>query len=291
MYKLLIDYLFKTKAIRVCPKDKPFWYTSGRIGPYYVNTHFLYGNEEKANSFLADIDRLKEDKLSCSKEIHRISKENYRTDEIYKGTIDALIAYIKEHIDMNKIDLISGGERRDWFFSFIVAEILNKPHITLFKDLTAVIYMDEESVPAGSFKGERVIHIADLITTASSYERAWVPAIKNLGADVKWSLVVVDRMQGGNEVLTGLGVESHALVDIDTKVFTKAKESGYIDEAQLNLVLDYMKDPEGSMKGFLKKNPDFLAQTLAGDGKTAQRARLLVENDFYHVSSVLKMHL
>ena len=59
MNKLLIDYLFKTNAIRVCPKDKPFWYTSGRIGPYYVNTHFLFGSETKANAFLADIDRLK----------------------------------------------------------------------------------------------------------------------------------------------------------------------------------------------------------------------------------------
>lgn len=291
MNKLLVDYLFKTKAIRVCPKDKPFWYTSGRIGPYYVNTHFLYGSEQKANEFLADIDRLKEDKLSCSKEIHQMSKENYRADEIYKGTIDSLIAYIKDYFDMNKIDMVSGGERRDWFFSFMVADILNKPHITLFKDLVAVVYKDGESVPSGSFKGEKVLHIADLITTASSYERAWVPAIKNLGADVKWSLVAVDRLQGGKEVLAGLGIESHALVDIDRQVFIKARGSGYIDEAQLSLVLDYMKDPEGSMKEFLKKNPDFLVQALAGDEKTAQRARLLIENDFYQVSSELSMRL
>lgn len=288
MNQLLIDYLFKTNAIRVCPKDKPFWYTSGRIGPYYVNTHFLYGSEEKANSFLADIDRLKEDKLSCSKEIHKLSQRNYSTDEIYKGTIDALVAYVSQNLDISKIDLISGGERRDWFFSFMVAELLNKPHITLFKDKSAVLYKDGESTLIDDLNGKNVLHIADLITTASSYERAWVPAIKNLGADIKWSLVVVDRLQGGKEILAGLGLESHAMVDIDTQVFTKAKDSGYIDEAQLSLVLDYIRNPENSMKEFLMKNPDFLVQSLAADEKTAQRARLLVENDFYQVSLFVK---
>ncbi|NLO99153.1 MAG: orotate phosphoribosyltransferase [Clostridiaceae bacterium] len=285
MNKLLIDYLFKTNAIRVCPKDKPFWYTSGRIGPYYVNTHFLFGSETKANAFLADIDRLKEDKLSCSNEMHKISKENYQTDEIYKGTIDALVNYIKENFDAKEIDLISGGERRDWFFSFMVAELLDKPHITLFKDLSAVVYKNGKSVEAGNCNEKNVLHIADLITTASSYERAWVPAVNKLGAGVKWSLVVVDRLQGGKEVLAHLGVKSYALVDIDPQVFEKAKESGYIDESQLTLVLDYIGDPESSMKKFLENNQDFLLEALAGGDRIAQRARLLVENDFYNVSS------
>jgi len=288
MNQVLIDYLFKTNAIRVCPKDKPFWYTSGRIGPYYVNTHFLFGSEKKANAFLADIDRLMSDKSSCSGEIHRISKKNYQTDEIYKGTIDALVNYIKEHINADEIDYISGGERRDWFFSFMVADILDKPHITLFKDLSAIVYKDGKSAEAGNFNGEKVLHIADLITTASSYERAWVPAVNKLGAVVKWSLVVVDRLQGGKEVLARLGAESHALAAIDPQVFIMANESGYIDESQLKLVLGYMRDPENSMKEFLEKNPNFLSEALKGDEKTAQRARLLIENDFYNVSTFFK---
>jgi len=288
MNNSLIDGLFQTNAIRVCPKDKPFWYTSGKIGPYYVNTHFLFGSEMKANAFLADIDRLISDKFSCSGEIHRITRENYKTDEIYKRTIDALVNYIKEHIDTDEIDLISGGERRDWFFSFMVADILDKPHITLFKDLSAVVYKDGKSEAAENYNGEKVLHIADLITTASSYERAWVPAVNNLGAVMKWSLVVVDRLQGGEKVLAGLGVESHALAAIDPQVFMKAKESGYIDESQLKLVLDYMKDPENSMREFLENNPDFLSKALSGDEKTAQRARLLIENDFYKVSTFIK---
>lgn len=287
MNRELTGYLFKTKAIRVCPKDKPFWYTSGKIGPYYINTHFLYGSEEKANEFLTLIDMLKEDKISCSKEFHRISKDNYLTNEIYRGTIDALDDYARENLDLEKIDYISGGERRDWFFSFMAADLLGKPHLTLFKDLSVILYENGNSKETADLDGANVLHIADLVTTASSYERAWVPAVKRINGNIKRSLVVVDRLQGGKEVLESLGVESHALVSIDTNVFEKAMEAGYIDEAQLNLVLDYMRNPETTMKEFLISNPQFLKQSLSGDDKTAQRARLLIRNNFYDVNSFI----
>ena len=37
----LVSYLFKTNAFKVCSENNPFWYTSGLIGPYFINTHFL----------------------------------------------------------------------------------------------------------------------------------------------------------------------------------------------------------------------------------------------------------
>ena len=52
----LVNWLFQTGAVRVCQEGKPFWYTSGTIGPYYINTHFLYGNEKKALELLEKID-------------------------------------------------------------------------------------------------------------------------------------------------------------------------------------------------------------------------------------------
>lgn len=285
MNQELLGYLFSTKAIRVCPMDKPFWYTSGRIGPYYINTHFLYGSEKRANDLLKSIDELKNHKLLCSKEIHGLTKENYLESNIFKDTIDTLIAYIKENSNVDEIEYISGGERRDWFFSFMVADLLEKPHITLFKDEAAVIYNNGESKYAEDLNGALVLHIADLITTASSYERAWNPAINAINGLIKWSLVVVDRLQGGKDVLTRLGIESHALVDIDSKVFENARDSAYIDDAQLDLVKRYINDSESSMKEFLIKNPGFLTNSLKADDKTSSRANLLIENDFYQVSS------
>ena len=44
----IISYLFETNAIKFCEENKPFWYTSGKIGPYFINTHFVYGNENDA---------------------------------------------------------------------------------------------------------------------------------------------------------------------------------------------------------------------------------------------------
>lgn len=285
MNQELLGCLFSTKAIRVCQMDKPFWYTSGRIGPYYINTHFLYGSEKRANDLLKSIDELKNHKLLCSKEIHGLTKENYLESNIFKDTIDTLIAYIKENSNVDEIEYISGGERRDWFFSFMVADLLEKPHITLFKDEAAVIYNNGESKYAEDLNGALVLHIADLITTASSYERAWNPAINAINGLIKWSLVVVDRLQGGKDVLTRLGIESHALVDIDSKVFENARDSAYIDDAQLDLVKRYINDSESSMKEFLIKNPGFLTNSLKADDKTSSRANLLIENDFYQVSS------
>ena len=48
----IVSYLFKTNAFKICPDEKPFWYTSGKIGPYFVNAQFLYGSENDANEFL-----------------------------------------------------------------------------------------------------------------------------------------------------------------------------------------------------------------------------------------------
>ena len=52
----LVSYLFETNAIRFCEENKPFWYTSGKIGPYFINTHFVYGSEKDAVELLAFID-------------------------------------------------------------------------------------------------------------------------------------------------------------------------------------------------------------------------------------------
>ena len=46
----VLSWLFETKAVRVCPEGAPFWYTSGKLGPFYINTHFLYGSQEAAEA-------------------------------------------------------------------------------------------------------------------------------------------------------------------------------------------------------------------------------------------------
>ncbi len=280
----LITWLFKTNAVRVCPENKPFWYTSSKIGPYYINTHFLYGSEEKAGSLLKVIDVCKENKLGCSEIVLELARKNFETDEIFRGLISSMCEYIKSNFNMKNIGYISGGERRDWFFSLIIADMLKIPHITIFKDLTAVMFQKGVSSEVKDIKNANVLHIADIITEASSYTRAWIPAIQSLNGNLKYSLVVVDRLQGGAEKLNGAGVESHALMKVDKALFDGALNENHITGQQHKMLMDYLEKPAETMRAFLVEHPEFIENSLQSDPKTAERARICIEQNIYGLS-------
>ena len=281
----LVSYLFETNALRICPDNKPFWYTSGKIGPYYINTHFLYGSEQDAVELLEFIDFEKQDKENLPKKVFEKTFEHYQTNEIYKHVIDEMIKFIKENIDINEIDYISGGERRDWFFSNIVANKLSKPHITIYKDLSMIVTDSEfeEVIDKANVKNAKVLHIADLITEASSYLRAWIPAIKSLGAEIKWSTVVVDRMQGGKEKLEKENIKSLSMINIDESLFEKALSMNIINESQFEMLKNFYENPDETMRKFLIAHPEFLENALKSDEKTAARAKLCIDNNLYNL--------
>ena len=282
----LISYLFETNAIKVCQGDKPFWYTSGKIGPYFINTHFVYGSEQDAAELLKFIDDNKHDKMGMPTKLFELVNKQYENNKIFNDVINEMIAFIKDNINVDEIDYISGGERRDWFFSYMAAKILNKPHITIFKDLGAVISDSnfENTEVATSISGKKVLHIADLMNQASSYIRAWIPAIQELGGELVWSTVIVDRVQGGAERLEDLGIKSLAIAKIDESLFQTAFEKEIIDQAQLDMVHNFIKDPDGSMRNFLVAHPDFLENALHADEKTAGRARLCIDGNLYNLN-------
>lgn len=281
----LMSYLFETNAVKVCPKDQPFWYTSGKIGPYFINTHFLYGSETDSVNLLNFIDTKKEEKLEMPKALFEKVKKQYEENKIYNDVVNEMIEYLKENIDLEDVDYISGGERRDWFFSYIAAHLLEKKHITLFKDLTAVISDSnfEKTVPASKIEGKKVLHIADLITVASSYIRAWIPTIQELGGELVWSLAIVNRMQGGDERLSDLGITSLSMAKIDESLFTVAMDKGIINQSQFEMIQKFLKDPDGTMKEFLLTHPEFLENALKSDTKTAARAQLCIDSNLYEL--------
>lgn len=279
----LMSYLFETNAIRFCEENKPFWYTSGKIGPYFINTHFVYGNEKDAVELLSFIDECLSDKLSLPGKVFEKVLKQYETNEIYKNVIDTMRSYIEENIDISEIDYISGGERRDWFFSNIISYLLDKPHLSIYKDLS-VVESDskfENTHSIETLEGKKVLHIADLITVASSYIRAWIPAIKNLGSNICWSCVVVDRMQGGKDKIEAEGIKSLSLVQVDTNLFRKALELNIINASQVEMLDAFFKNPDESMKQFLINHPEFLENALNSDEKTKKRAKLLIDGNLY----------
>lgn len=283
LHEKLVSWLFETKAVRVCPENNPFWYTSGTIGPYYINTHFLIGSEAKANEVLGFIDKEKNDKAGISGKLLDMLSAVYASDMIYKELVDLMCEYIKTLINIEDVDYISGGERRDWFFSIMIAKIFNKPHITLFKDLDAVVFDGEKSENINNLDNARVLHIADLITEASSFERAWIPAVQALNAKIEWSVVVVDRKQGGTELLKSKGISAYAMIAVDKDLFGQALAMKHINELQYSMISDYIDNPKDSMKMFLKDHSDFLDNALKADKKTQERAMLCIEKNIYGI--------
>ena len=281
----ITSYLFETTAIRFCEENKPFWYTSGKIGPYFINTHFLFGNEKEATDFLSYVNDCLNDKNTLPQKVFAKVLNQYKTNNIYKTVIDSIKKHIEENIDISEIDFISGGERRDWFFSNIIAYLLNKPHISIFKDLSVIVNTPDFSrnLENVDFSNKKVLHIADLITIASSYIRAWIPALQNLGANMCWSCSVVDRMQGGKENLKEKNVLSFSLVNVDLELFDKALELNIINQKQLNLLKDFFANPDTAMRNFLIEHPEFIENSLNADEKTKKRAQLLVDGNLYNL--------
>ena len=279
----LMSYLFKTNAIRFCEANKPFWYTSGKIGPYFINTHFVYGSEKEATELLTLIDECLANKLRLPEKVFEKVLKQYQTNEIYKNVINTMKSYIEKNIDVTEIDYISGGERRDWFFSNMIAYLLNKPHLSIYKDLSVVASDSKFKItePIISLENKKVLHVADLITVASSYIRAWIPAIKNLGSKICWSCVIVDRMQGGKEKIESENIKSLSLVQVDKNLFKKAFDMNIINKAQFEMLDGFFKNPDETMKQFLINHPEFLENALKADEKTKKRAKLLIDGNLY----------
>ena len=280
----IIEALFETNAVRVAPENQPFWYTSGRLGPFFINTHFLLENEAAAGEVLKRIEKaIADNKLTAPEEIFDMMLAYYNKGGTFKMVSDKLA----EEASKLDFDYISGGERRDYFFSMMPAYLLKKPHLTIYKDRTSV-YSESIDGPAVDvkdidLKGKKALHIADLITEASSYERAWIPVIRGLGSDITDTVAVVDRHQNGREVLKGLGVELHALTGINEELFDEAKANGVINDAQKDMIMHFLENPADYMTAFLKANPGFIDAEIAKGGKNKERAELAIEKGFTNV--------
>ena len=281
------EALMQTEALRIAPSGEVCWYTSGTIGPYYINTHYLYGGPQQAEELLGFVNEEKENRTRFPGLLRERVRRNYEEEEIYREVIDRLVARVREEAE-DRFDWISGGERRDWFFSAAVADRLGKPHLLIYKDLSTVLFDDDILEEGVDLAGKKTVHIADLVTEASSYLRAWIPAVRNGGGEMVYSANVVDRGQGGSENIRRTGVAASALVRVDETLFAALLLAGLIDENQRDILVAYYRDPHGAMKQFLEESPDFLRRALdASDERTATRARMLVEKDLYGLGTTI----
>lgn len=98
LQKINLGNLLRTGAFQFVDDSTPWFpYTSGQIGPYYVQTT-------------------------------TIEKEG----EAYATAIQSMVEIVQSEVA--PFDAISGGETRDWDFSNPLAVALRKPHIKLYKN-------------------------------------------------------------------------------------------------------------------------------------------------------------
>ncbi|MCI8760089.1 MAG: orotate phosphoribosyltransferase [Clostridia bacterium] len=282
----IMSYLFETKAVKFCEENKPFFLTSGTISPYFVNTHFLYGNEKEATEFLSYIDTLLEDRINLPKKVFEKVLAQYEKNKIFHDTIDTMIQSITDNVNLEEIDYISGGERRDWYFSNMIAYLLKKPHLTLFKDLEAFVspYDFSSTKKITNIEGKTVLNASDLVTAASNYVRSWIPAIKNLNGKLLWTCYVVDRKQGGTEILEKEGIQTIPLALVDNTLFEKAFSLGIINQGQLEMLKGFYHDPYETMREFLINHPEFIENAQnSNDERTLKRVKILTEDNLYNL--------
>lgn len=273
--------LFQTKALKISGTETPFWYTSGTFGPFYINTHFLFGGEEYASKTLDFINENKKDKYDFPGIMTRYALEFYNSNDKFKEIVDNLIILIKNNVKIDEVDYISGGERRDWFFSYICAYLLQKPHLTIYKNL--IVMKSVNGTSDRLFEGENgnVLHIADLVTEGSSYFKYWIPALKKINLNLKWTLAVVDRQQGGTVALINakIGVITGAV--FSKALFESALTEGEITKSQYEMVKKYMKSPDNFMREFVSTHPAFLRESIDKDEKTRERAIAFIKKSDY----------
>ncbi|NCA97813.1 MAG: orotate phosphoribosyltransferase [Clostridia bacterium] len=276
----IVKALFDTMAIRVSPADQPFWYTSGTLGPYYINTHFLYGSEAQASQLLALIEQAVQTPLELPGMLAAVILEHYQQQPVFKAVIDQLV----DAVSGLDFDVVSGGERRDYFFSIPVAALTGKPHVAILKDGKAywsdLNFQTVRQLADHDLRGQKFLHIADLVTEASSYTRTWLPTVARLGGSISDTAVVVDRDQGGREILQQAGVELTALAKIDLDLFEQATSAGLLTQAQTDQVNRFMQDPHQYMVRFLSEHPDFLADQIKLGGKAAERAQRCLDQGY-----------
>ena len=289
---LLVKELFLTGALQVAEPERPFWYTSGTFGPFYINTHYLFGGAEAAQSLLKQIEVELESMPTFYEHIQALIQEQLLHNEIYACIMELTLQQLERDFDLATIDLISGGERRDFFFSLPLAEKLQKPHLSLRKDGAAYLHTSSnaekwggKSAKEGKYscvsqpelKGKNILHVADIVTLASSWLERWLPAVEECNGSIHYGFAILDRCQGGLSRLAAAGVEAVVLQNTDSDFFSAAVEAGMLSQAQADQVVAFLRDPAAYEKELLAAQPEFLLEEIAAGGRNGERARLYLE--------------
>jgi orotate phosphoribosyltransferase len=285
--QVLLERLIDTNgfAVRKSSNDGAFWYTSGKPGPFYINTQNIAG-EHGAEAALEKINHiLKADhpKEAQAKAIFEVIQHTIANDESYDNSINALVDYYISHSSHKPI-VISGGERRDWFFSIPFAKKLNLPHICLFKSGEYLVTDHEGNTIELDVRGSKVLHVADIINLASSYTNRWIPMLKHAGTAFTETLSVAVRSQEGVQNLKANHVSVISPLIVERPLFKEAFSLGLINEFAYNEIISFYDSPEDWTRRFIIES-DLDNSNL--NSREMERLEVFKKTDPYQLKSEL----
>lgn len=180
--------------------DKPFEMTSGKTTPFYFDCRML------------------------------ISFPLQR---------DVITAYARWLCQTQKLsfDYIAGGETAGIPFAAWLAEKMSKPFIYVRKKPKG--HGTGSQLEGSVAKGASVLLYEDLITDGGS-KVSFVDGIRNAGCKVSDCLVVLDRMQGGENLLRGMDVVLHSLVTVDD-CMQVGRDKNYLSAKEVKIIEEYIQ--------------------------------------------------
>lgn len=261
-------------AVRESKESDVFWYTSSTPGPFYMNTENIAG-EQAAPATLAAItgllrtDSSQEGKVSG---IFQLINDLLYTDPLYNEAIEVLAEYYQAH-RISDPTAISGGERRDWFFSIPIAQKLGLPHLALFKSGEMFISDGEGKALHLSLEQCRVLHVADIINLASSYIDRWIPILAGYGVQLAETLSVAVRSEEGVNALAARGVHVTSPLIVNRALFQEAYRLGLISAFACQEVELYYDSPKEWTRSYLSSlDPERHAFPVADSAKQSRLA-------------------
>ncbi len=151
----------------------------------------------------------------------------------FKIIIDAL----SKEIEKLNVDIIAGAETAGIPLAAGVALKLDKPLIYVRKRPKG--YGTDSMIEGILNKGQKVVLIDDMMTNGGS-KLKFIDGIRATEAIIENVAIVVDREQGGGELLGEEGVMLHTLITLRNMLdYMKQKE--LVDEETVNKVLIYLK--------------------------------------------------
>lgn len=271
----LIKRIHDTKAVSIWNrKTGPiFWYAASVPGPFYVNTELVIGPELSA-ALLKSITQIvadSQDSATRAAALETLIMAAYDADETFKNIIDTMVSHAAKEFPAGSVNLISGGERRDWLFSIPMAKVMGLRHVYLFKN-------GDYYCQASLNDGEAALHVSDLINNAASYFDNWLPILQKAKLRCAGTVCVNSRGSNGLDRLKEAGVKVVALNGVDIRFFEKSLENGLIDQDTLEELRVFFASAKDWASAYVLGRPELFTVGQV-DPKSFERMQTFFSKD------------